>query len=40
MSRAADSLRTPLTRARGLGSAQSGTGHFIRQRATAIAVAR
>ncbi|MEF2146735.1 succinate dehydrogenase, hydrophobic membrane anchor protein [Luteimonas sp. FXH3W] len=38
MSRAADSLRNPLKRARGLGSAKSGTGHFIRQRATAIAV--
>lgn len=31
-------LRTPLKRARGLGSARSGTGHFIWQRVTAIAL--
>ena len=31
-------LRTPLKRARGLGSAKSGTGHFIAQRVTAIAL--
>ena len=31
------SLRTPLGHVRGLGSAKSGTGHFIRQRLTAIA---
>lgn len=30
-------MRTPLRRARGLGSAGSGTGHFWLQRATAIA---
>jgi len=30
------SMRTPLSRARGYGSARSGTGHFIRQRLTAI----
>ncbi len=30
------SLRTPLSRARGLGSAKHGVGHFIQQRATAI----
>jgi succinate dehydrogenase / fumarate reductase membrane anchor subunit len=33
---ARDDLRTPLKRARGLGSAKSGTGHFIWQRVTAI----
>ncbi len=32
-------LRTPLKRARGLGSAKDGTGHFLWQRITAIAVA-
>ena len=31
-------FRTPLKQARGLGSAKDGTGHFIRQRITAIAV--
>lgn len=31
------SLRTPLGRVRGLGSAKSGTGHFWHQRLTAIA---
>ncbi|GAB1407302.1 succinate dehydrogenase, hydrophobic membrane anchor protein [Thermomonas brevis] len=31
-------FRTPLKRAKGLGSAKSGTGHFIRQRVTAIVV--
>jgi succinate dehydrogenase / fumarate reductase membrane anchor subunit len=30
-------MRTPLSRARGFGSARSGTGHFWLQRATAIA---
>ena len=30
-------MRTPLGRARGYGSAKSGTAHFIRQRLTAIA---
>jgi succinate dehydrogenase / fumarate reductase, membrane anchor subunit len=34
-----DALRTPLARARGLGSAKSGTGHFKWQRATAIVLA-
>ena len=29
--------RTPLARVRGLGSAKSGTGHFWRQRLTAVA---
>ena len=33
------SLRTPLSRARGLGSAKHGVGHFIQQRATAIFLA-
>ncbi len=31
-------LRTPLRNARGLGSAKEGTGHWIVQRATAIAL--
>jgi len=31
------SLRTPLGRVRGLGSARSGVGHFVVQRLTAIA---
>lgn len=31
-------LRHPLKRARGLGSAKDGTGHFIVQRITAIAL--
>jgi succinate dehydrogenase / fumarate reductase, membrane anchor subunit len=31
------SMRTPLGRVRGFGSAKSGTEHFIRQRLTAIA---
>ena len=31
-------LRTPLKRAMGLGSAKDGTGHFIVQRITAIAL--
>ncbi|GIU67224.1 succinate dehydrogenase, hydrophobic membrane anchor protein [Candidatus Phycosocius spiralis] len=33
------SLRTPLSRARGLGSAKHGVGHFIQQRVTAIFLA-
>jgi len=32
------SLRTPLGRVRGHGSAKAGTGHFIAQRVTAIAL--
>ncbi|MFT4179466.1 MAG: succinate dehydrogenase, hydrophobic membrane anchor protein [Thermomonas sp.] len=39
MSGNANNLRTPLKRARGLGSAKDGTGHFIWQRITAIALA-
>lgn len=31
-------FRTPLKRAIGLGSAKEGTGHFFRQRVTAIAL--
>lgn len=31
-------FRAPLKRARGLGSAKTGTGHFIVQRVTAIAL--
>lgn len=30
-------MRTPLSRVQGLGSAKSGTGHFIQQRVTALA---
>jgi len=30
-------IRTPLARVRGLGAAHSGTGHFWRQRLTAVA---
>ncbi|MGO9630701.1 MAG: succinate dehydrogenase, hydrophobic membrane anchor protein [Xanthobacteraceae bacterium] len=30
-------IRTPLSRVRGLGAAHSGTGHFWRQRLTAVA---
>ena len=30
-------MTTPLSRVRGLGSARSGTGHFWRQRLTAVA---
>lgn len=33
------SIRTPLGRVRGHGSAHSGTGHFIGQRVSAIALA-
>jgi len=32
------SIRTPLARARGLGAAHTGTGHFWHQRLTAIAL--
>ena len=32
------SIRTPLARVRGLGSAKEGPGHFIGQRVTAIAL--
>lgn len=32
------SMRTPLSRVRGLGSAKEGTGHFWMQRLTAIAL--
>lgn len=38
MSSNSNDLRTPLKRARGLGSAKDGTGHFIWQRVTAIGV--
>ena len=31
------SIRTPIARVRGLGSARSGTGHFWQQRVTALA---
>jgi succinate dehydrogenase / fumarate reductase membrane anchor subunit len=32
-----NTMRTPLSKVRGLGSAKSGTGHFWHQRVTAIA---
>ena len=32
------SFRTPLARARGLGSAKEGTGHWVTQRITAVAL--
>lgn len=32
------SLRTPLAEARGLGSAKEGTGHWVAQRLTALAL--
>ena len=31
-------LRTPLSRAKGLGAAKSGSGHFIAQRVSAVAL--
>lgn len=34
----ADGYRTPLGRARGLGSAKHGVGHFIGQRVSAVAL--
>jgi succinate dehydrogenase / fumarate reductase, membrane anchor subunit len=37
MNHSANSLRTPLGKVRGLGSARSGTGHFWLQRVTAVA---
>ncbi len=37
MSEAKSSMRTPLGRVRGLGSAKSGTEHFWMQRVTAVA---
>lgn len=38
MSRREQSIRTPLGRVRGLGSARHGVGHFITQRVSAIAL--
>ncbi len=32
------SIRTPMNKVRGLGSAKEGAGHFIKQRVTAIAL--
>ncbi len=37
--RRGDEFRTPLKRARGLGSGKTGTGHFWWQRVTAVALA-
>jgi succinate dehydrogenase / fumarate reductase, membrane anchor subunit len=37
MSTTSPSMRTPLSRVRGLGTAKSGTEHFWRQRVTGIA---
>ena len=39
MSSAPQDFRTPVARARGLGSAKSGTGHFWWQRVTAVFLA-
>jgi succinate dehydrogenase / fumarate reductase, membrane anchor subunit len=39
MSQSSPSLRTPLGRVRGLGSAKDGVHHFIQQRVSAIALA-
>lgn len=33
-----NSMRTPLGQVRGLGSAKDGVGHFIKQRASAVAL--
>lgn len=38
MSKQQESMRTPLGRVRGLGSARHGAGHFIAQRVSAIAL--
>jgi succinate dehydrogenase / fumarate reductase, membrane anchor subunit len=38
MSVSKTSLRTPLGRVRGLGAAKEGTGHFISQRVSALAL--
>jgi succinate dehydrogenase / fumarate reductase, membrane anchor subunit len=38
MSKSSNSLRDPLAKARGLGSARQGAGHFIAQRVTAVAL--
>ena len=35
---AGNDMRTPRARVRGLGSAKDGTGHFIAQRVTAVAM--
>lgn len=39
MSNSERSMRTPLGRVRGMGAAHEGTGHFIAQRVTSIALA-
>ena len=36
MSRSKNSIRAPLAKVRGLGSAKEGTGHFITQRVSAV----
>jgi succinate dehydrogenase / fumarate reductase, membrane anchor subunit len=38
MNTSSKSLRTPLGKVRGLGSAKEGTGHFIAQRVSALAL--
>jgi succinate dehydrogenase / fumarate reductase membrane anchor subunit len=38
MSKSEQSLRTPLAKVRGLGSAKEGAGHFIQQRVSAVAL--
>jgi succinate dehydrogenase / fumarate reductase, membrane anchor subunit len=37
MQNTSSSMRTPMAKVRGLGSAKSGTDHFFRQRVTALA---
>ena len=38
MARAANAFRTPLSRARGLGAAKHGAGHFIAERVSGLAL--
>jgi len=38
MSKSRNTIRAPLAKVRGLGSAKEGTGHFITQRVTAVAL--
>ena len=38
MSKNKNTIRAPLAKVRGLGSAREGTGHFITQRVTAVAL--
>lgn len=38
MSKSKNTIRAPLAKVRGLGSAREGTGHFITQRVSAVAL--